>query len=289
MAAERNTGGSVSPPKRPIGSEPGGCASRSPNVVEAQQNRRARMDDERRIEQPDSAAAGGPPAVFAWLVHAFTASGAILALLSLLAIERGAWALSLFWLFVAVVVDGIDGSFARWAQVKEKAGRIDGDTLDLVVDYLTYVFVPTLFIWKAGLMPEVLAPWLAGAIQLSSLYLFARTDMKTQDNYFRGFPALWNVVAFYLYALGAGASPGAAIVVFLVLLTFAPVHVIHPFRVRDYGRWPPLLASAWAIASAALLAVDRSTVAHSICLAVSVGSAVILIAMGLLRTARGPR
>ena len=114
-----------------------------------------------------------PPAVFAWLVHMFTASGAVLALLALNAIEQEQWRLALFWLFVAIVVDGIDGTFARWARTKEQAARVDGDTLDLVVDYLTYVFVPTIFIWRAGLVPEGLALWLAAAIQFSALYLFA--------------------------------------------------------------------------------------------------------------------
>lgn len=231
----------------------------------------------------------GPPAFFAWLVHAFTASGAILAMLALFAVERGEWRLALFWLFVAVVVDGIDGSFARWAMVKEKAARVDGDTLDLVVDYLTYVFVPTLFLWRAGLMPEVLAPWLAAAIQLSSLYLFARKDMKSEDNYFRGFPALWNVVAFYLFALDAGPVAGTVVILFLVVATFAPILFIHPFRVRDFGRWPPILAAAWAIASTALLWFDTAGPARSLCLSLSVASAVILVALGLLRTVRGER
>ena len=142
--------------------------------------------------------------LLAWLVHMFTASGAILALLALLAVEDGEWGLALMWLLVALVVDGVDGSLARWARVSERAARVDGDTLDLVIDYLTYVFVPTLFMWRAGLIPEALAPWLAAGILLSSLYLFARTDMKTEDGYFRGFPALWNLVAFYLFVLQPG-------------------------------------------------------------------------------------
>ena len=119
----------------------------------------------------------GPPAVFAWLVHMFTATGAMFALFALLAIEQRNWRLALLWLFVALVVDGIDGTFARWARVKEKAEQVDGDTLDLVIDFVTYVFVPMLFIWRAGLIAESLALWLAAGILFSSLYLFARTDM----------------------------------------------------------------------------------------------------------------
>ena len=229
----------------------------------------------------------GPPAIFAWLVHMFTGSGAVLALFALIAIDRQEWRLALLWLFVALVVDGIDGSFARWARVKEKAARVDGDTLDLVIDYLTYVFVPTIFIWRAGLVPEALGLVLAAAIQLSSLYVFARTDMKSGDNYFRGFPALWNLVAFYLYVLQAGPVAGGIVVAVLVLLTFAPVHFVHPFRVRDYGRSLPVLATAWLVSSVALLWLAPGTGARTACMILSLASAAVLIGLGLLRTLRG--
>jgi phosphatidylcholine synthase len=230
-----------------------------------------------------------PPAAFAWLVHMFTASGAVLALLALNAIEQEQWRLALLWLFVAIVVDGIDGTFARWARTKEQVARIDGDTLDLVVDYLTYVFVPTIFIWRAGLVPEQLALPLAAAIQFSALYLFARTDMKTSDNYFRGFPALWNLVAFYLFVLQAGETAGAVVVAAMVALTFAPVHFVHPFRVRDYGRWLPLLATVWAAATCALLWTGWGEGTRQALQAVSIASALVLLALGLVRTVRGER
>ncbi len=243
------------------------------------------MSDQRAPAAPGK----GPPAVFAWAVHMFTASGAMLALFALVAIEQRNWRLALLWLFIALVVDGIDGTFARWARIKEKAARVDGDTLDLVVDYLTYVFIPTLFIWRAGLVPEPLALWLAAAIQFSALYLFARTDMKTDDNYFQGFPALWNLVAFYLFALDLGPTAGAIVVLTLAALTFAPVHFVHPFRVRDYGPSLPLLSIVWTGSSAALLWLTGPGTARTICLIVSITTAFILIGMGLLRTARGSR
>jgi phosphatidylcholine synthase len=237
------------------------------------------------IDEP--AVRPGPPAIFAWLVHLFTATGAMLALFALLAIEQGNWRLALLWLFVALVVDGIDGTFARWARVKEKAARVDGDTLDLVIDFLTYVFVPMLFVWRAGLIPPGIALWLAAAILFSSLYLFARTDMKTDDGYFRGFPSLWNLVAFYLFALDVAPTIGAVIVVALALLTFAPVHFVHPFRVRDYGSALPLLALVWAASSCGLLWWTEAGSIRTICLSLSLGTAFVLLAMGLLRTIRG--
>ncbi len=228
-------------------------------------------------------------AALAWAVHAFTASSAIFALLSLDAIERGQFREALLWLLAALAVDGVDGSLARAVHIKARAPRIDGETLDLIVDYLTYVFVPTMFIWRAGLVPEPLAFPLAAAIQLSSLYLFTRRDMKTDDNYFRGFPALWNVVAFYLFVSGASPIAGAVTVAAFAAMTFAPVHFIHPFRVREFQPWPPVLATIWAAATAALLWPGWSEGLRSLWLGLSLASGALLLVAGLLRTLRGNR
>ena len=223
----------------------------------------------------------------AWAVHAFSASGAVLALLAVLAIEGHRWTEAMLWLFAALVVDGVDGTLARAARVKDLAARVDGDVLDLVIDYLNYVFVPTLFILEAGLLPDALALPLAACIQLSSLYIFARRDMKTGDNYFRGFPALWNIVALYLYAAGLAPVTAALVVAAFVILTFAPIHFVHPFRVRDYGFWLPVLALVWAISTLALL-IDLPAAVRGILLSVSAISAVVIVGLGLWRTARGP-
>lgn len=222
--------------------------------------------------------------IAAWTVHLFTASGAVLALLALLAIQDHRWTAAMMWLFAALVVDGIDGTLARAARTKEFAARVDGDVLDLVIDYLNYVFVPAVFMLEAGMLPDVLALPLAALIQLSSLYVFARKDMKTADGYFRGFPALWNIVALYLYAAGIGPAAAASVVLILVLLTFAPVHVVHPFRVHDYGSWPPAVAVIWALSTLALLLPLSSETARQLLLWTSSLSAVLLIALGLLRT-----
>ncbi len=180
----------------------------------------------------------------AWLVHLFTASGVVLAFLALEATERGEWRLALLWLLAALAVDGVDGSLARWARVKEHAPRIDGEAFDLIVDYLNYVFVPAVFIGRAGLVPEALALPLAAAILLSSVYVFVRRDMKTPDNYFRGFPALWNVVALYLFVAQPGAVAGAVVVTLLAFLSFASIRFVHPFRITDYQPLPRIAAIA---------------------------------------------
>jgi phosphatidylcholine synthase len=227
--------------------------------------------------------------VAAWSVHAFSATGAILALLALIAIDGHRWTEAMLWLLAALAVDGIDGTFARAARVKELAPRIDGDVLDLVIDYLNYVFVPTVFLLESELLKGPLALPLAGLIQLSSLYVFARRDMKTEDGYFRGFPALWNIIALYLFA----AAPGPVTTVFVIaafnLLSFAPVLVVHPFRVRDYGRWLPLLAILWAFSTLALLLPAMEGRTRDAALLASAFSAIALILLGLLRTFRGQK
>jgi phosphatidylcholine synthase len=197
--------------------------------------------------------------------------------------------LALWWLVAALAVDAFDGTLARAAHVKTLAPRIDGDTLDLVIDYLTYVFVPTALITGAGLVPATLAPWLAALILISALYNFARRDLKTEDNYFRGFPANWNIVAFYLWVGRPDPEVGAAVVAVLAAMTFAPIHFVHPFRVRDYGRFLPALALAWAAVTAALLYPDWSASLRQALLAASLAGAAVLVGLGLIRTIRGPR
>jgi phosphatidylcholine synthase len=225
----------------------------------------------------------------AWLVHLFTASGVVIALLALEATYRGEWRLALLWLLAALAVDGVDGTLARWARVKEHVPRIDGEAFDLIVDYLNYVFIPAIFICRAGLVPEALALPLASAILLSSVYVFVRRDMKTRDNYFRGFPALWNVVALYLFVTQPGPAAGAVVVAALAVMSFAPIRFVHPFRVRDHQ--PLLLLSTilWTIATLALLWTGWSPAAARLWLWASYASAAVLLGLGLVRTLRGDR
>ncbi len=227
--------------------------------------------------------------ILAWAVHLLTASGAVLAMLALTAAARGDEQLAFTWLFAALVVDGLDGTLARAWRVKQVAPGIDGDALDLVVDYLSYVFVPAFILWRGDYLPAALALWLTALILLSSLYTFARTDMKTADGYFRGFPALWVVVVFYLSILRPDAAVAAVTIFALAIATFAPIYVVHPFRVRDYGVWLPVIAIAWGVSTAALLIPNLGGPAHGVLLVASLGSASALVIFGLWRSLKGAR
>lgn len=164
-------------------------------------------------------------------VHVLTASGAALAFLALLAAVRGAWELMFLSLGLALIVDGVDGTIARALKAAEQLPRWSGEVLDLVVDFATYVFVPAYAIAAGGLLPPVLAAPAGVVIVMTGAIYFADRRMKTEDNYFRGFPTLWNVVAFYLFVLKPQAWMAATLVALLAVLTFVPFKFLHPFRV----------------------------------------------------------
>jgi len=164
-------------------------------------------------------------------VHLLTAVGAALALLSLFAAAERRWSLMFLWLGISLIVDTVDGPIARRVRVAELLPRWSGDVLDLVVDFLTYVFVPAFAIAAGGFWPEP-AGVLAGIIIVTTGVLyFADRKMKTADNYFRGFPAVWSIVAFFLFLLRPGPWISGAMIVVPAILTFVPIVFIHPFRV----------------------------------------------------------
>jgi len=167
----------------------------------------------------------------AFAVHIFTAAGAALALAALLYAVRGQWAAMFLCLGIALIVDGVDGTIARWLKVAEVLPRWSGDVLDFVVDFSTYVFVPAYAIAGGGLLPEPLALPAGIVIVVTGALYFADREMKTADNYFRGFPALWNVAAFYLFLLKPAPSLAAITVAGLAVLSFAPFKFLHPLRV----------------------------------------------------------
>jgi phosphatidylcholine synthase len=167
----------------------------------------------------------------AFAVHVLTAAGAGLALVALLAAVRGAFDVMFLCLGIALIVDGIDGTIARALKVAEVLPRWSGEVLDLVVDFVTYVFVPAYAIAAGGLLPEGLGAPAGMVIVMTGAIYFADRRMKTADHYFRGFPTLWNVVAFYLFVLKLPPWLAAGLVALLAVLTFMPFKFLHPFRV----------------------------------------------------------
>ena len=203
--------------------------------------------DHSPAESPASRARSGPSWAHAFVVHVFTACGAALCLLALLAATAANWSAMFAWLGLALIVDGVDGALARRVGVQELLPRWSGETLDLVIDYLSYVFVPTYAIVAGGLLSESAAIPAGLLILVTSALYFADRRMKTSDNYFRGFPALWNLVAFYLFLLRPGPWASLALVLGLCGLTFVPFPFLHPVRVARLRSLNVVLLLAWSV------------------------------------------
>lgn len=198
-------------------------------------------------------------------VHLLTASGAIFALLAMLAAVDGQWSLMFIWLVVAFFVDGIDGPLARRYDVKKNMPIYDGVLLDLIIDYLTYVFVPAIALFKH---PDLLPGW-AGwgsiiVIVFASALYFADTRMKTKDNSFSGFPGCWNMFVLVMFAIKPDYYVILALVAVLAVTMFVPVKFIHPTRTKRWRGVSLPMAMAWTgfAAWAAWVDFDPQSWAH---------------------------
>ncbi len=178
----------------------------------------------------------------AWGVHLFTASGAVVGALALLAIGRGALHQAALLMLLAIAIDALDGMMARAAGVARLIPSLDGRRLDDIVDYLNYVIVPAVFLVAAGLLPH----WLWAVLPiLASAYGFSQVDAKTRDGFFLGFPSYWNVVAIYAWLLEVPPDVTAAIVTGFSLLVPAPLKWIYPSQMPVLQKSTHLFGALW--------------------------------------------
>ena len=183
-----------------------------------------------------------------WLVHAYTASSAVLAFLALVAIDERDHRAAFFWLALAVIVDASDGWLARRFRVRERLPRFNGARLDDIVDYLTFVFVPLFLVDRAGLLPPVIGPIVIAVALLASAYGFSQEDAKTTDHFFTGFPSYWNIVALYLVAMDVRPVANAAIIAVLAVLVFVPIGYVYPSRTPTLRGLTTALGLIWGLA-----------------------------------------
>ena len=190
----------------------------------------------------------------AWLVHAFTATGAVLAYMAVESTVAGFTREAFLYLAAATLVDAVDGALARLARVKERTPQFNGARLDDIVDYLTFVFVPVFILRHDGLLPSGVGGLaVAAAVLLASAYGFSREDAKTPDHFFTGFPSYWNIVAVYMVAIQLSPVTNAAILLGLVALVFVPIGYIYPSRTARWQLATVALGVAWTIAMAAII------------------------------------
>src|SRR5215210_5427381 len=189
-----------------------------------------------------------------WMVHAYTATGSVLALLVIVAALDGNTVRAFWILLVALIVDGTDGMLARRLKVKQTIPSLDGARLDDIVDYLTYVFAPVMLLWVGGHLPDgTLGVALAALPLLASSYQFCRVDAKTDDHYFLGFPSYWNVVAFYVVILDLSPMITAIALVFWSIMVFVPIHYLYPSRMSNLRTLTLTLTALWLVSYGLIL------------------------------------
>lgn len=191
--------------------------------------------------------------MIAWLAHLYTASGAVFAFLAALAVIELDYRAAFFWLGVQIVVDATDGMLARALKVSERIPWFSGAKLDDIVDYLCYVFVPALFVWRAILVPETWMVYVTGAMLLSSAYGFNRADAKSADHFFTGFPSYWNIVVFYMLALRLPATVNGVILLALAAMVFVPIRYVYPSRTPVLRWLTNTLGVIWGVLMGILL------------------------------------
>jgi phosphatidylcholine synthase len=189
-----------------------------------------------------------------WMLHLYTASGTVLALLAVVAATDGDAIGTLWLLLAALVIDGTDGMLARRLRVKETIPWFDGARLDDIVDYITYTFVPVVLLWTGGYLPDGVPGGVCAALPLlASSFQFCRADAKTEDHFFLGFPSYWNVVAFYVIVLSLSPAAAAGLLVLCAALVFVPVRYVYPSQTTVLRGLNITLTGGWLVAYAVLL------------------------------------
>ncbi len=183
----------------------------------------------------------------AFSVHILTASGSFLAFLGVVAAAEHRFVDMFWWLGLALAVDGIDGPIARKVRVKEVLPNWSGDTLDNIIDYVTYVLLPAFALYQSGMIGE---PWsfvAAGMIVVSSAIYYADMGMKTDEYFFSGFPVVWNMVVFTLFVIDASATTAMTVVTISVILTFLNINFLHPVRVKRLRSLNMTIFLVWCV------------------------------------------
>ena len=200
----------------------------------------------------------------ALMVHLLTATGVILSMLAMLAAVEEKWSMMFLWLVLALIVDGIDGPLARRYDTVANSPLYDGVLMDLIVDYLTYVFIPAYALYTKGMLPHWTGLIAIMIIIYGSVIYFSDTRMKTKDKSFAGFPACWNMVVLVLFAVDPPRMVVLVTVIALTVAMFLNLKFIHPTRTQ---RWHSLnlgMAIVWlaCAANAAWLDFNEGPIAH---------------------------
>lgn len=223
-----------------------------------------------------------------WMIHMFTASGACFGLLALYAIHQQHLLEALWLMCAAIVIDSVDGMFARMVNIKQAVPEIDGALLDNIVDFFNYTVVPAFFLLATDLLPPDWRVLSVMTIIFSSAYQFTQVDAKTSDHFFKGFPSYWNIAVFYLFFWQLNAWANMTILLALAVLSFVPIKYVYPSRL-DYlsdSKWlrvgMALITVLWGLATSGLLWLYPAT--NHFLVAISVGYLLMYFGISLYRT-----
>jgi phosphatidylcholine synthase len=223
-----------------------------------------------------------------WLIHAFTASGACIGLLSLYAIYERNFLLALWLMSAAIIIDAVDGMFARLVGIKQAVPEIDGELLDNIVDFCNYTIVPCFFLLVTDLLPEYWRILCVMAITFASAYQFTQVDAKTHDHFFKGFPSYWNIAVFYLFFWQMSSTTNMIILLALAILSFVPIKYVYPSRLdyltdNKYLRISMVFFTVlWGIATTGLLWLYPQS--NHFLVGISIGYLLLYIGISLYRT-----
>lgn len=226
--------------------------------------------------------------VAGWMVHAFTASGAYVGILALSAIYHHHYLSALWLMCIAILIDSVDGMFARLINIKTAVPRIDGALLDNIVDFFNYTIVPAFFLLVSNLIPEAWRHVCVVVLVLSSAYQFTQVDAKTSDHFFKGFPSYWNIAVFYLFFWQMNEWSNLLILLVLSVLSFVPIKYIYPSRL-DYlaesslPRLAMLFATlCWGATTICLLWIYPES--NPLLISISMGYMILYVVISLYRT-----
>ena len=189
----------------------------------------------------------------AWLAHLYTASSLVFAFFATRAVVEHRYRDAFCWLAVTVFVDATDGVLARRAKVSTRLPWFNGSKLDDIIDYLTYVFIPALIVWRAILVPDSWTTAVVAAMLLSSAFGFNRDDAKTDDHFFLGFPSYWNIVVFYLYVAGLSLVVNGVILLTCAALVFVPIRYVYPSRTLAWQVPTLVMGAIWGVLMCVML------------------------------------
>ena len=228
------------------------------------------------------------PVAKGWIVHSFTALGALCGMFGLMAVSDRNFKIAILWLAIAMVVDGLDGLAARKYEVKTHVPRIDGYTLDLIIDFVTCIVIPVLFMLRTNMLPaSPIGPIVASFVMLMSALWMSRTDQMTADHFFNGFPCEWNMIVPTLYLLNMKPWPTAIACILLALTQLTNWKFLHPMQVRWMRPATITVTVVW-LATVLLMTADwpEHNEAGKYIL---VACPLYIVGLGVWRTLTGPR